>query len=73
MFVCNSDSRVALRTGRSQQRLCALLQEFLKLADEMMEGAPVEEGPQPPNLIDQQLSFLPGVVVDWAPSGALSR
>ena len=31
----------------------------------------MEEGPQPPNLIDQQLSFLPGVVVDWAPSGAI--
>ena len=71
MSTCNSDSRLASNsTGCSHQRLCALLQEFMKLADEMMEGAPVEEGPHPPNLIDQQLSFLPGVVVDWAPSGA---
>lgn len=48
------------------------LQEFLTLAAEMIAKAPVTTGPSPPDLISKQLSFLPGVVVDWAPSGGLS-
>jgi len=45
------------------------LQEFRKLAGEMLEEAPVDTGPRPDNLISKQLSLLPGIVVDLAPPG----
>lgn len=44
-------------------------QEFLQLADEIIEDKKFIEGPRPPNLINKQLSFLPGIVLDLAPPG----
>ncbi|KAG0608840.1 hypothetical protein M758_8G137400 [Ceratodon purpureus] len=45
------------------------IQEFKKLATALAQEGEVEAGPPPPNLIDQQYGFLPGVVVDRTPSG----
>ena len=49
--------------------MCLVVQEFLRLADDMMEGRPTESGPTPPNMIQNQWSFLPPVVIDTAPFG----
>lgn len=49
--------------------LSAYIQEFTKLATAIVAGKPVEGGPQPPNLLNNQLSLLPGVVVDSTPLG----
>ena len=35
-----------------------------------MENRATEPGPRPPNMIDQQWSFLTPVVLDTVPSGA---
>ncbi|KAL3142319.1 hypothetical protein ABBQ38_002661 [Trebouxia sp. C0009 RCD-2024] len=50
--------------------LDAYIQEFLRLADDMMGGRPTESGPTPPNMIKNQWSFLPPVVIDTAPIGS---
>ncbi|KAG2496430.1 hypothetical protein HYH03_005654 [Edaphochlamys debaryana] len=50
--------------------LDAYIQEFLALADAMIEGRPVVSAVQPPDLEDKQLSFLAPVVVDWVSTGA---
>lgn len=47
------------------------MQEFSRLADDMMQGRPTESGPTPPNMIKNQWSFLPPVIIDTAPIGAL--
>lgn len=44
--------------------LSAYIQEFKKLASSLISGQPVEAGPQPPDLLDKQISLLPPVVVD---------
>ncbi|XP_057727007.1 neutral ceramidase 1-like [Arachis stenosperma] len=49
--------------------LSAYIQEFKKLAKALISGEPVEPGPQPPDLLDKQISFLPPVVVDGTPHG----
>lgn len=49
--------------------LSAYIQEFKKLATALIHGKPVEEGPQPPDLLDKQISFLTPVVVDATPFG----
>lgn len=49
--------------------LDAYLQTFRTLATALRSGAPVAPGPDPPNLLDDQVSFLPEVVVDEAPFG----
>ncbi|CAN1275661.1 Neutral ceramidase 3 [Linum perenne] len=49
--------------------LSAYIQEFKKLATAMVRGQPVESGPQPPDLLDKQISLLTPVVVDSAPLG----
>ncbi|KAI4306675.1 hypothetical protein L6164_029932 [Bauhinia variegata] len=49
--------------------LSAYIQEFKKLANALISGGTVEPGPQPPNLLDNQMSFLPPVVVDVTPIG----
>ena len=36
----------------------------------IIQNHPVPGGPTPPNLIDKQLSFLPGVIFDRAPIGS---
>uniref|UniRef100_A0A7C9EVT8 Neutral ceramidase n=1 Tax=Opuntia streptacantha TaxID=393608 RepID=A0A7C9EVT8_OPUST len=50
--------------------LNAYIQEFKKLATALIRGQAVEPGPQPPDLLDKQLSFLTPVVMDMAPLGA---
>lgn len=47
--------------------LSAYIQEFTKLATALAEGKPVESGLPPPNLLDKQLSLLPGVILDDVP------
>lgn len=47
----------------------AYIQEFKKLATAFMSGQPIPEGPQPPNLLNKQISFLTPVVVDATPVG----
>ncbi|KAK1420838.1 hypothetical protein QVD17_22731 [Tagetes erecta] len=49
--------------------LSAYIQEFKKLATAIVTGGTVEAGPQPPDLLNKQLSLLPGVVVDSTPLG----
>ena len=48
------------------------MQEFSRLADDMMQGRPTESGPTPPNMIKNQWSFLPPVIIDTAPIGDLT-
>ncbi|CAO2840787.1 unnamed protein product [Amaranthus hypochondriacus] len=50
--------------------LSAFIQEFKKLATALIHGQSVEPGPQPPDLLDKQLGFLPPVVLDMAPIGS---
>lgn len=50
--------------------LDAYIQEFSRLADDMMQGKPTESGPTPPNMIRNQWSFLPPVIIDTAPIGS---
>lgn len=45
------------------------IQEFKKLATALAQDREVAAGPEPPNLLDQQYEFLPGVMVDRAPTG----
>lgn len=50
--------------------LSAYVQEFRKLAAALISGRPVEPGPQPPDLLDKQISLLTPVVLDSTLSGA---
>ncbi|XP_043245496.1 neutral ceramidase-like, partial [Amphibalanus amphitrite] len=47
----------------------AYLQKFQELATAMIQGTPVVDEAQPPNLLDVQMSFVPGVLFDAAPLG----
>ncbi|XP_046569585.1 neutral ceramidase-like [Haliotis rubra] len=49
--------------------LQAYIQSFVGLAQDMAKGTPSPPGPDPPNLLDRQLSFLPPVIFDAAPIG----
>lgn len=49
--------------------LSAYIQEFQKLAAALVSGQCVSPGPQPPDLLDKQVSLLPPVVVDLTPIG----
>ncbi|PWA45719.1 neutral/alkaline non-lysosomal ceramidase [Artemisia annua] len=49
--------------------LSAYIQEFTKLATAIVTGITVEAGPQPPDLLDKEISLLPGVVMDSTPLG----
>lgn len=49
--------------------LSAYIQEFKKLAKALVNGKSVEPGPQPPDLLDKQISLLTPVVVDATPIG----
>lgn len=49
--------------------LSAYIQEFTKLATALAKGQTVQSGPQPPDLLDKQISLLTPVVVDLAPAG----
>lgn len=49
--------------------LSAYIQEFKKLAAALISGQSVEQGPQPPDLLNKQISLLPPVVLDATPFG----
>lgn len=49
--------------------LSAYIQEFRKLATALVSGQSVPPGPQPPDLLDKQISLLAPVVVDLTPLG----
>ncbi|KAA8543789.1 hypothetical protein F0562_022034 [Nyssa sinensis] len=49
--------------------LSAYIQEFKKLATALISGQSIVPGPQPPNLLDKQISLLTPVVVDMTPPG----
>lgn len=49
--------------------LAAYIQEFQKLATALISGQTVEPGPQPPDLLDKQISLLRPVVMDGTPPG----
>lgn len=49
--------------------LSAYIQEFKKLAQSLIDGRPVEPGPQPPDLLARQISLLTPVIMDATPPG----
>ncbi|KAJ0259604.1 Neutral ceramidase 2 [Hirschfeldia incana] len=49
--------------------LAAYIQEFKKLATALVNGQTLPSGPQPPDLLDKQISLLAPVVVDSTPLG----
>ncbi|RZC92177.1 hypothetical protein C5167_000028 [Papaver somniferum] len=49
--------------------LSAYIQEFKKLATALISGLTVNPGPQPPDLLNKQISLLTPVVVDFTPLG----
>ncbi|CAF1924077.1 unnamed protein product [Brassica napus] len=49
--------------------LSGYIQEFKKLSKSLVLDRPVQPGPQPPDLLDKQVSFLTPVVVDTTPAG----
>jgi len=49
--------------------LSAYIQEFKKLAGAIISSQPVEAGPQPPDLLEKQISLLTPVVMDGTPRG----
>ncbi|KAM7463996.1 hypothetical protein LguiA_032117 [Lonicera macranthoides] len=49
--------------------LSAYIQEFKKLASSLITNQKVEPGPRPPDLLDQQISLLPPVILDTTPLG----
>ncbi|KAJ6309910.1 hypothetical protein OIU76_014785 [Salix suchowensis] len=49
--------------------LSAYIQEFKKLAAALTSGRSVEPGPQPPDLLNKQISLLTPVVMDATPPG----
>ncbi|XP_010509237.1 PREDICTED: neutral ceramidase [Camelina sativa] len=49
--------------------LTAYIQEFKKLATALVNGQTLPRGPQPPDLLDKQISLLSPVVVDSTPLG----
>ncbi|KAK0583605.1 hypothetical protein LWI29_000120 [Acer saccharum] len=49
--------------------LSAYIQEFKKLALALVNGQTVEPGPQPPDLLNKQISLLTPVVMDATPIG----
>ncbi|XP_073292615.1 neutral ceramidase 1-like [Primulina huaijiensis] len=49
--------------------LTGYIQEFKKLATALISGKSVEPGPQPPDLLEKQISLLTPVVMDATPIG----
>ncbi|PON36923.1 Neutral/alkaline nonlysosomal ceramidase [Parasponia andersonii] len=47
----------------------AYIEEFKKLAAALIGGQAIQPGPQPPDLLEKQISLLTPVVVDSTPSG----
>jgi len=49
--------------------LKAYIQQFTRLTEAMLAGEPVEPGIPPPDFSDQEISFVPGVILDSPPPG----
>jgi len=49
--------------------LLAYIQQYTKLTQAMLAGDSVEPGTPPPDLSDQEISFVPGVILDSPPPG----
>uniref|UniRef100_A0A646QJF6 Neutral ceramidase n=1 Tax=Hemiscolopendra marginata TaxID=943146 RepID=A0A646QJF6_9MYRI len=49
--------------------LDAYLQQYRNLTIKMLQGKLSSYGPKPPNMLEKQLSLVPGVIMDTAPSG----
>lgn len=49
--------------------LSAYIQEFKKLASSLVSDQKVQPGPQPPDLLNKQISLLPPVIADSTPLG----
>ncbi|KAJ0986260.1 hypothetical protein J5N97_004616 [Dioscorea zingiberensis] len=49
--------------------LSAYIQEFSELASALATGQNIPAGPQPPDLLNKQISLLPPVVIDSTPNG----
>jgi len=49
--------------------LSAYLQQYQLLVQAMIQGEKMPAGPPPPDLSDQEISFVPGVVMDNPPPG----
>lgn len=49
--------------------LSAYLQQYEFLVQAMIKGEDVPKGPPPPDLSDQEISFVPGVLMDNPPAG----
>lgn len=49
--------------------LSAYIQEFKKLASAIISSQPVQPGPQPPDLLEKQISLLTPVMMDATPHG----
>jgi neutral ceramidase len=49
--------------------LSAYIDQYKKMTRSMLQNVVLEDGPEPPNLHDNQLSLVPGVVFDSAPDG----
>jgi len=47
----------------------AYLDQYAKLTHAIFNGTSLEDGPEPPYLVDKQISLLPGVIFDKAPKG----
>nr|KAG5704893.1 hypothetical protein BaRGS_003876 [Batillaria attramentaria] len=77
---CQKPKPILLDTGEEQRyegastiygphTLQAYIQKFQELAVAIAKGSQVAPGPNPPNLLDKQISFLPPVLYDTAPIG----
>lgn len=49
--------------------LSGYIQEFKKLANDLLSGQTTDPGPQPPDLLQKQISLLTPVVADMTPIG----
>ncbi|KAL1193152.1 Neutral ceramidase 3 [Cardamine amara subsp. amara] len=49
--------------------LSGYIQEFKKLAHDLLSGQATDPGPQPPDLLDKQISLVTPVVADMTPIG----
>jgi len=49
--------------------LLSYQQQYVRLAEAMLAGDSLEPGTPPPDLSDQEISFVPGVILDSHPSG----
>jgi len=59
----------AASTLYGQHELSAIIQEARRLAEDMINNRRSTPGTPPPDLSNKQVSFLPGVIADYAPLG----